>query len=589
MSNSYDSYEDKYLRTEKNFKSMVRLFRDIFHWKKDATTVTISVIISSIAGVLYPLALGLAVNAVLDGNVKLLLFYAAIFFGLYIVMFFSNRSRTRSSTKIAQLVIKRLRDSSFKRLQNVPIDFYGKIKAGYLISRIANDSESISDFLTYQLPQVISGIVTVVIAAIIMLYLNTLLTLYSLIILPVLGVFTISVQGLVRKNYLRTRKTIAAITGSLAETIAAIRTVKAFNAEEHTEEGFEKLNYDNLQANLRASLLSSSYGAVIRIIEAIGIVIVLYEGSLALLNNAISLGILVSFVVYVQEFFDPIVQLSQIYNSYQNSLVGSSRIYGIIDSAIENDSGSLEIPSFSSSLNGMEIGVKYDENIALDKVTVTIKKGERVAIVGRTGAGKTTLTNVILKFKLPDKGDILVDGEDLLNVDTTSFREIIAPVLQEPFLFNGSIYENVEFAKRGTTKEEIMSVINKFGMKDIYDSLSNGLDSQVGEMGRNLSEGQRQAVSMLRAFIRNPEIIVMDEATAQIDTESEKNIIRALRNYMKNGTLIIISHRFSLVTLADRIIVLEKGRIVQEGTLDELSRQGGTFAELYKTSLGSRK
>lgn len=587
MSTGYDAVEDQFLKPEKGRRTMLRMVKDIFYWRRESAVFTTSVVITAIAGVLYPLALGLAVNSILSRNVGSLTFYSVLFFILYFIQFFSNRMMSLSSTKVSQGVIKRMRDTAFQNLQKVPLEFFSKVKAGYLISRIENDSESISDFLTYQLPQVISGVTTIVIAAGIMFYLDTPLALYSLLVMPILGLFTLVIQTKVRSNYLRTRRAIAAITGNLAETIAAIRTVKAFNAESQIEDKFKSLNSENFDANMKATRLSSSYSSAIRVIEALGIVLVIYEGSVALLNGQISLGILVSFIAYVQQFFNPIVQLSQLYNTYQNSMVGASRIYSIIDSSPENDNGNVDIQRFTSSIVGKGMRVTYDGSMALDRVTVEIDKGECVAIVGRTGAGKTTLTNVILKFKYPDEGDIAIDLRTLNTLDTSAYRKLIVPVLQEPFLFNGSIFDNIEYSRKGITKEEVQSLINNYGMNEIFRTLPKGLDSQVGEMGRNLSEGQRQAVSILRAFVRNPDIIIMDEATAQIDSKSEKNIITAMRNYAKNGTLILISHRFSLITLSDRIIVLEKGNIVQEGTLDVLANQEGVFKDLYKRSVSA--
>jgi len=587
MSTGYDAVEDQFLKPEKGRRTMLRMVKDIFYWRRESAVFTTSVVITAIAGVLYPLALGLAVNSILSRNVGSLTFYSVLFFILYFIQFFSNRMMSLSSTKVSQGVIKRMRDTAFQNLQKVPLEFFSKVKAGYLISRIENDSESISDFLTYQLPQVISGVTTIVIAAGIMFYLDTPLALYSLLVMPILGLFTLVIQTKVRANYLRTRRAIAAITGNLAETIAAIRTVKAFNAESQIEDKFKSLNSENFDANMKATRLSSSYSSAIRVIEALGIVLVIYEGSIALLNGQISLGILVSFIAYVQQFFNPIVQLSQLYNTYQNSMVGASRIYSIIDSSPENDNGNVDIQRFTSSIVGKGMRVTYDGSMALDRVTVEIDKGECVAIVGRTGAGKTTLTNVILKFKYPDEGDIAIDLRTLNTLDTSAYRKLIVPVLQEPFLFNGSIFDNIEYSRKGITKEEVQSLINNYGMNEIFRTLPKGLDSPVGEMGRNLSEGQRQAVSILRAFVRNPDIIIMDEATAQIDSKSEKNIITAMRNYAKNGTLILISHRFSLITLSDRIIVLEKGNIVQEGTLDVLANQEGVFKDLYKRSVSA--
>lgn len=589
MTEGYDATEDRYLRPQRAIKTMLRMARDVLSFRREASIFAISVMVTAVTGVLYPLALGFAINEILRKNTVLLLLYSFSFFMIYLVHFFSSRFMTISSTSVAQGVIKKMRDSSFEKLQKVPLDFYSKVRTGYLISRISNDSESISDFLTYQLPQVISGVITIAISAGIMFYLDLRLAAFSLAVLPVLGLFTFSLQGRVRKNYLRTRRTIAAITGNLAETIAAIRTVKAFNAENEAARRFHFLNMDNFRANLTASRLSSSYSSVIRVIEALGIILVIYEGSISLISGEITLGILVTFVTYIQQFFNPVVQLSQLYNTYQNSLVGASRIYAIIDSNPENDTGRENIEHFTHSISAKNLHVSYDGSVALQDATVEVRKGERIAVVGRTGAGKTTLTNVILKFKTPDYGEIRVDLKELRDLDTKKYRGIIAPVLQEPFLFNGTIFENIKYANEGITIEEVERIIVQYGMGYIFSSLPNGLYSQVGEMGRNMSEGQRQAVSILRAFVRNPEIIIMDEATAQIDPQSEREIMNAMKMYSENRTLILISHRFSLITLADRVIVLDKGKVVQEGTLEELSKQPGVFSELYRRSIKQQR
>jgi len=324
------------------------------------------VVIYAVGGVLYPLALGLAINSVRAGQIRPLLVYSGLFFLFYLIQFVSNIWINLSSVRVAQGVIKGMRDQAFKKLQSVPLDFYSNVKLGYLISRIANDSESISDFLTYQLPSVISGVTTIIIAAVIMFDLNTKLALYSLVVMPVLAAYTLAIQPRVRKNYLETRRALAAITGNLAETIAAIRTVKAFNAEAQTEGKFGHLNNDNFRANMVATRLTSSYSSVTRFLEAVGIFLVIYEGSLSLLHGQISLGILVAFVAYVQQFFNPIVQLTQLYNMYQNSMVGASRIYGIIDSSPEKTKGDTEVTSFSKSINGNSVSVRYEENVALE-------------------------------------------------------------------------------------------------------------------------------------------------------------------------------------------------------------------------------
>lgn len=587
MSKTYDEIEDDLIHTEKGSGSFRRMVREILGMRRESTKLIVTVIVTAIAGTLYPLALGYAVNSIVARNLKSLEIFASAFFLLYVIQFFSNRIRTVSSTKLAQIEIKSLRDRAFKNLQYVPEAFYSQVKTGYLISRITNDAETLSEFLTFQLPSVISGISTVVVSITIMFYKDFSLTLYALIVIPFLMIFTISIQPRVRRNYLMTRKTIAAITGSLAENIASIRAIKAFNVEQRTEDRFSVLNDDNYRANMKASRLSSGYGASVRIIEAAGIVIVLLAGALQLIHGLTTVGILVAFIVYVQEFFDPVIQLSQLYNSYQSSMVGISRIYGIIDQPVDIEpETTLESIEFRNSIEISGLTFSYGEGNALRDIHLTIRKGEKVAIVGHTGAGKTTLSNLLLKFYRPVKGEIRIDGKDLSEIPTKVYRSLMSPVLQDPFLFRGTVMENILFVKPDANREEVVQLIREFGLDQIFSSLPYGIDTNVGEMGRNLSEGQRQAVSILRAFIRNPEILILDEPTSQIDPFSERLIINALRKFLEEKTLILITHRFSMIVLADRIVVLREGNVVEEGTFNDLMRMKGIFHGLYEIQYG---
>ncbi len=587
MPQTYEELEDQIIKTARGSGSFRRMVREIFQMRRDSAALVTTVLITAIAGTLYPLMLGFAVNAIIARNVFHLELFASLFFLLYLVQFFSNRIRTISSTVLAQKEIKSLRDRAFQSLQYVPEAFYSKVKTGYLISRITNDAETLSEFLTFQLPSVIAGISTVIVSISIMFYKDFNLTLYALIIIPVLMAFTISIQPRVRQNYLRTRKTIAAITGNLAENISAIRTIKAFNVEKRTEDNFRVLNDRNFRANMKASRLSSAYGASVRIIEAAGIAIVLLAGALQLIHGVTSVGILVAFVVYVQEFFDPVIQLSQLYNSYQSSLVGISRIYGIIDQPKDKEPEESESQvQFKDSIVIKGMSFSYGEGNALENIHLTIRKGEKVAVVGHTGAGKTTLSNLLLKFYRPEAGGILIDGRDLSSISTRSYRKLMTPVLQDPFLFRGTVLENIIFVDPGITREHVLELISRFGLADIFSSLPQGIDTNVGEMGRNLSEGQRQAVSILRAFARDPEILILDEPTSQIDPYSEKLIIEALREFVKEKTLILITHRFSMIVLVDRVVVLKDGSIAEEGTFKELMKKEGLFSSLYNIQYG---
>ena len=396
---TYEDVEEEIIKRGKGFASFKRMIGEMIRQRKQSRNLAASIIITAVMGTIYPLTLGLAVDAIVDRNILLLVAYAMLFFTVYIIQFFSNRVRTITSTYLSQHTIKNLRDKAFQSLQKVPVSFYSKVKTGYLISRISNDGESLSEFLTFQVPSLISGITTVIVSASIMLYLAPTLALYSFIVIPILIGFTFSIQPRVKRNYLRTRRTIAAITGNLAENINAIRAIKSFNVGNRVENNFDALNTDNYRANMKANLLASTYGAIVRVIEAAGIAIVLIEGGIQTLAGIIPVGIMVAFVVYVQEFFDPVVQLSQTYNSYQSAMVGLTRIYGIIDSEKEReDPNARQIDTFRDELQFRDITFSYGSGNALESVSFTIRKGQKVAIVGHTGAGKTTISNLLLKF-----------------------------------------------------------------------------------------------------------------------------------------------------------------------------------------------
>ena len=587
MTESYENAEEKVIRTLKGRKALFRMLRDIARNRRGLSVLVLSVIITAVAGTFIPLTIGEAVNSVSQRSVYGVVLFSIAFIGLGLIKFISNRFRAISSTEVSQKTVKNMRDSAFRSIHKVPVSFFSVVKSGFLISRITNDGETIGDFLTFQIPQVVSGFTTVILSIAIMLYLDFNLTLYALIVLPFLSLFTISLQGKVRANYLKTRKTIAAITGNLAENISSIRSIKAFNVEKYVEERFDTLNEENLRANIKASRLSSFYGAVVRVIEFLGIVIVIYAGALQLQANLISIGILVAFIFYVQEFFDPVIQLSQLYNAYQSSIVGAGRIYGIIDSEKEEvPEGSREKRDFNSDLSLNEVDFSYGLGDTLKEINMEIRKGDKIGIVGHTGAGKTTLSNLILKLYLPKDGEIDLDLINTKLIRTRSYRDIIVPVLQEPFLFRGSIYENVRIAKKDASDDEIRERAKEFGLAKIFSRLPEGMDTDVGELGRNLSEGQKQAIAILRALIREPDIIIMDEPTSNIDPFSERDIFMSLSKFAKNRTLILITHRFSMISLVDKIAVVDAGRIVENGTFKELMDKRGLFYNMYNILYG---
>ncbi len=562
---------------------MKRMLRDLLKNRIGSAKIIVSLLGISGVGMIAPLVLGFAVDSITTGAVKLLLLFAILYGGLYVLNYVARKVQMRNVMVLAQWYIKELRDKSFRRLQKVPISFFTEIKTGRIISRLTNDAEALSDFLTFQVAQVVSGMTTVVASVIIMSILDPSLTLYSIAVIPALFIFSFSIQGKVRKRYLNTRRAIATLTGTAAEDISGIRAIKGFATEDRMNARFSTLNKNNLDANLSASRLASFFSSIVRMIEASGIALVIYAGAGQAISGVISVGLLVAFLSYVQGFFDPVIQLSQFYNSYQSATIALGRLYQIIDYEEEADKGRHVIENLSGGITFENVSMKFNNSYALKDVSFTIDAGEKVAIVGHTGAGKTTLANMILKFYHPTSGRISVNGIDLEDVKTAGYRDITAVVLQEPLLFKDSIIGNVRYSKPEATDEEIGRIFKQFGLDDIFSPLPDGLHTEIGERGNGLSEGQKQAISIVRAIIRNPQLIIMDEATSQLDLFTERRIQEALAKFLEGRTVIVIAHRLSTISFADKIVVLDHGRIEEEGEFRELISHKGLFYKLYET------
>ncbi|WP_231563427.1 ABC transporter ATP-binding protein [Acidiplasma sp. MBA-1] len=446
---------------------------------------------------------------------------------------------------------------------------------------MTNDAETLSEFLTFQLPQVAAGVIGIIASIIIMVYLDPVLTAYAIIVIPFLLAVIAIMSGKIRYNYHEVRRKIAALTGGVSESINGINAVKSNGAEDVFERQFESLNRNNFNANVNAVKLTSIFSSMMEIIEAAGIILVLYMGGMQILSGTISIGLVVSFVIYVQGFFTPIVQLSQFYNSYQSSSIAVERIYRIIDEPAEENHYDVDDISLKESIKLINVDFSYNKTRVLKNISMEIKKGEKIALVGRTGAGKTTITNLILKFYHPDSGSILMDNIDISRINTYNYRKHFGVILQDPFLFDGTILDNIKFSNENITEEEIKNKINDLGLSEVFSGLN--LHDDIGMHGNRLSEGQRQAVSILRAVIKNPDIIIMDEATSELDSINEKRIQDALLNLMADKTMIIIAHHIKTILHTDAVYYLDNGSIVEYGNPQALLKKEGKFYRIYKS------
>ena len=560
-------------------KYFIRLIKEVLSYKRNSSIIVSSILVSSMIAMIGPYLIGIATDSIISLKFKILIVLAVTYLAIYILNYFAENRRTKYMMNTSQEVIKNLRNRAFKKLQYVPLKYYSGKNAGQIISRITNDAETLSDFLTFQLPQVVAGIAGIIASIIIMVYLDPVLTLYAVIIIPMLLTTIMLMNKKIKFNYLSVRRRIAELTGNVGESINGIKAIKSSGTEDIFNDNFETVNSNNYDANVKAVRLTSIFSSIVQIIEGLGIMVVLYEGGTEVFGKIISIGILVSFIVYVQSFFNPIVQLSQFYNSYQSSSIAIERIYKIIDEDVDYNTGGSKTPTFNNEISFENLSFAYDSEKIINNISMEFKKGQKVAIIGKTGAGKTTLSGLILNFYKPTSGYIAMDGTDINDFNTLEYRKLFGVILQDPFLFEGTILENVRFADSSIAEDTVAEKIHELGLTSILGPL--GLDAEVGERGTNLSEGQRQAVSILRASVNNPQIIIMDEATSQLDLKNEGIIQSAIFKFMEGKTIIIIAHHLETIVNSDYIYYIDRGRVLEEGTPEDLMNNGTRFYDLY--------
>ncbi len=559
--------------------NFTRLIKEILSYKKNAFIIILTVITTSIIAMIGPYLIGIGTDSIIGRKIYALIIIGSLYLFLYVVNYFAANKRTKYTMNTSQEVIKQLRSRAFKNLQYVPFAFYSERSSGRIISRITNDAETLSEFLTFQVPQVAAGIMGIIASLIIMLYLDYMLALYAILIIPLLLLTIFTMNRKIKFNFINVRRRIAELTGNVGESINGIKAIKTTGSESRFINSFRTVNSNNYQANVRAVRLTSIFSSIVEIIEGLGIALVLYEGAIQVFSGIITIGIVVAFIVYVQSFFTPIVQLSQFYNSYQASSIAVSRIYELIDEKSESNKYVYDHITFNDKLTFSSVDFSYSKKNVISNLNFEIKKGEKIALIGKTGAGKTTITNLMLKLYYPNHGHIYMDNIDINDIRTSSYRKLFGVILQEPLLFEGTIMENIKFYNYEITEEMIKNKISEMNLNEIFNNID--LNSQSGERGSNLSEGQRQSISILRAVITDPDIIIMDEATSQLDYINENNIQNAIRDLMKNKTIIVIAHHIRTILNMDRIFYIDNGKIIEEGAPLSLIKNGGYFYDLY--------
>jgi ABC-type multidrug transport system fused ATPase/permease subunit len=517
-----------------------------------------------------------------------LYFVAILYLGLLLSSYVISVSRAYLLNWIGHSIMRDIRNRMFSHLQRMSKSFYDKSEVGILMSKVTSDIETLQEVLATGLVTVFSDALTLVAILVLMLLINAELTLYSLLTIPILLGVAFIFRAFARRAYRRTRKKIAGVMSNLQESISGIRVAQSFSRERKNAERFDQVNTENLQANVYAAQVFSLFFPTIEIIGAIGLAIVMYFGGRAVINDDITLGILILFQSYVVRFFHPIMNLTMFYNSVQSALAGAERIFGLLDTPPEvlEIEGAHDIGRVRGSVEFEKVVFSYVEGVkVLDEFDLNVAARERLAIVGPTGAGKSTIMNLLLRFYDVGEGKIKLDGRDIRDLTLSNLRGNMAIVLQDTYLFSGTITDNIRFGKPDVPDEEVKRVSKIVGADVFIRRLPAGYDTIVSERGSNLSVGQRQLISFARALLVDPPILLLDEATSSVDPYTELMIQDALEELLKNRTSIVIAHRLSTVRNSDRIIVLDHGKIVEQGGHEELIEKGGMYKNLCEMQM----
>lgn len=555
------------------------------------TWATLGIVGRTASNIAMPLVIARITNNLIKGNTVYLPSLntdVLIYLGLVVMMWIGQYVNTLQLSYAGQAIILRLRNQMMERLQSLAMSFFDSNKVGKIMSRVQNDVDQLQTLLTSDILNMLFDIVTMITVVVVMFSMNAKLALITLSVVPVLAIVIAVWQNYARKTFIRARQAIAEVNDNLQESISGVRVTQSLTREGVNMGKFDNVNKANLDANVDVARTQAFMQPVVQILTDASYVIVLIFGGFQIMAGTIGVGDVLAFLLYIQRLFDPVREVTMLYTDLQRAMASASRIFELIDveQEIKDAADAIEMPPIKGKVEFNNVSFSYLPGTeVLHGINLSINPGQTVAVAGRTGAGKSSLTQLIARFyEVGDgQGEVLVDGHNVKSCTQKSLRDQIGIVPQDPFLFSGTIRENIMYGQLDASEADMIEAAKAAGVHDLIMRMPQGYDTSVGERGGSLSAGQRQLVCLARAILANPPIMILDEATSSVDTNTERIMQDSLKRLSKGRTVIIIAHRLSTVTNADNIVILDHGKIAESGTHKELMAKKGIYYEMYST------
>ncbi|KEF36369.1 ABC-type multidrug transport system, ATPase and permease component [Schinkia azotoformans MEV2011] len=587
----FGKHHQKPIEKPKNVSATLkRLWSFVGQEKRLLTTVFLCILIDAALSLVSPYLIGQSIDAMATENGIVNFGFLKIMVVVLLVAYIVSGALTFLEgwvmAGVSQRIVGSLREALFAKLQKLPVAFFDSHTHGELMSRLVNDIDNVSNSISQSITQLMSGIIILIGTFIMMLYLSPILTLASLITIPLIFLLTRTITKRTKVLFKDQQKQLGMLNGQIEETISGLYVIKAFNHEEKVIEQFDEVNAELRKVGIKAQIWSGFLMPIMNVIGNIGFVVVAIVGSILAVKSMITVGVIASFITYSRQFVRPLNELANIYNVILSGVAGAERVFEILDEHDEpEDSASafpLKNPNGQVTFENVSFGYRSDVSI-IKNISFEAAAGSRTALIGPTGAGKTTIVNLLTRFYDVTSGRILIDGRDIRTYTRDSLRSSFGIVLQDTYLFSGTIKENIKYGKPDATDEEVVDAAKMANADAFISRLPNKYDTVLAENGGNLSQGQKQLLAIARVILAKPAFLILDEATSSIDTRTEHQIQAALANVMVGRTSFIIAHRLNTIQSADTIMVIDAGEIIESGSHDELLAKKGAYYELYKS------